>query len=117
MPLGEKIRSIRQQKEMTQEQVAERLGYKTPSYVSDVENNKFVPSEEKLKKLATALKMSWEEMEDLVLEAELEDLGINEPAFTMMFKDIPKMTPEEKQSLIRTYEAVLKARSRKPKED
>ena len=113
MALGDKLRAIRTQKGMKQEQIAEKLGYKTLSYVSDAENNKFVPAEEKLQKWAEALHITWEEMKGLVLEAELEELGIQDPAFTMMFKDIPRMTLEEKQSIIRAYEAVLKARERK----
>jgi hypothetical protein len=59
--------------------------------------------------------MTMEEMDDLFLEAELEELGINDPAFTMMFKDIPDMTAEEKQSIIRAYQAVLRARESKHK--
>jgi len=113
MPLGEKLRSIRQQKGMTQEQVAEKMGYKNLSYVSDAENNKFVPAEDKLKKWAEALGMTWEQMQDLVLEADLEERGITDPAFTMMFKEVPRMTLEEKQSIIRAFEAVLKARESK----
>lgn len=113
MALGNKMRALRMQKGLKQEQIAEKLGYLSTSYISDAENNKFIPAEEKLKKWAEALRISWEEMKDLVLEAELEELGIQDPAFTMMFKDIPRMTYEEKQSIIRAYEAVVKARDRK----
>jgi len=36
-------------KSLTQQELAERLGYKTNSYVSDVESRHFILSREKLK--------------------------------------------------------------------
>jgi transcriptional regulator with XRE-family HTH domain len=92
--------------------VTQALGYSSNSYVSDIEIGKFIPSPDKLEKLAGALGVTKEEMDDLVLEDRLEQLGLDDPAFTMMFKEVPRMTKEEKQSLIRAYEAVLKARGR-----
>lgn len=77
------------QKDISQLSLAHKLGYQNNSYVSDAELNKFIPNEEKLKLWAKALGMSWEEMQDLVFESKLEKLGINDPGFTMMFKDIP----------------------------
>ncbi len=35
---------------------------------------------------------------------------IDDPGFTMMFKEVPNMTTEEKASPIRSFEAVMKAR-------
>lgn len=113
MGLGDKLRAKRLQLEIGQAELARRLGYQNNSYVSDVENNKYPPNEEKLKAWARELRMSWEEMQDLMLEAELEELGINDPAFTMMFKDIPDMTYEEKQSILMAYQEVLRLRAKK----
>ena len=115
MAFGDKIRQIRKQKGLTQGQINDVLGYKTLSYISDVELNKFVPQPDKLGRLGEALGMSFEEMEDLVLEDKLERLGMDDPAFTIMFKEIPRMTKEEKQSLIRAYESVIRARQAKRK--
>jgi len=50
-----KIRQLRKQKGSTQQQLARKLGYKTNSYISDVESGHFVLSREKLKKIAKAL--------------------------------------------------------------
>lgn len=113
MAFGDKIKQLRLQKGLLQGEITKVLGYSTDSYISDVERNKFVPQPDKLEKLAKALDMSNEEMEALVLEDKLEKLGMDDPAFTMMFKEIPKMTKEEKQSLIRAYESVLRARQAK----
>jgi len=115
MGLGEKLKFERVKRGISQEEIAKRLGHKTNSYVSEVEGEKIWPAEEKLKIWAEVLGMSWEEMEDLILEAKLEELGISDPAFTVMFKEIPKMTPEEKKSILRAYEAVRKMREKKKK--
>lgn len=113
MSFGRKIRQLRLQQGLTQLDVAKALGYATQSYVSDVEIGKFVPASDKLPKFASALGVTDDEMDDLLLEVRLESLGLDDPAFTMMFKEIPHMTKEEKQSLIRAYEAVLRARGQK----
>ena len=115
MAFGDKIRQIRRQKGLSQRQVNEVLGYQTLSYISDVELNKFIPQPDKLDKLSEGLGITREEMDDLVLEERLEKLGMDDPAFTMMFKEVPRMTREEKQSLIRAYEAVIRARQVKRK--
>lgn len=113
MSFGKKIKQLRLQQGLTQVQVAKTLGYETSSYVSDVEMEKFIPTPDKLTKLAHALGVTNEEMDDLLLEERLESLGLDDPAFTMMFKEIPHMTKEEKQSVIRAYEAVIRARGQK----
>lgn len=43
------------EKTLTQQQLAERLGYKTNSYISDVKSGHFIPSRDKLKKIARDL--------------------------------------------------------------
>jgi transcriptional regulator with XRE-family HTH domain len=110
MAFGDKLKQLRLQRGLTQEEMTKALGYESRSYVSDVENGKFIPASDKLEKMAVALGMSKDDMDDLLLEDRLEGLGMDDPAFTMMFKEIPRMTKEEKQSLIRAYEAVMRAR-------
>jgi len=121
MALGDKLRQARLERGITQEQIAEKMGLVNNSYISQVENNIKHPSLEKVNEWADILGLSQEELEDLILEAKLEEIGIGDPAFSVMFKDIPKMTAEEKRSILRAYEAVRKAREQrgrtKPKED
>jgi len=50
MNFGQKLRQVRIEKGLTQQQVAERLGYKRNTYISDVEAGHFIPSTYKLKK-------------------------------------------------------------------
>ncbi len=113
MGFGDKLKAKRLRAELSQTQVANKIGLANNSYVSDAELNKFIPNEEKLKLWAAALGMPWSEMQDLLLESELEELGISDPAFTMMFKDIPDMTYEEKQSILMAYQEVLRVRAKK----
>lgn len=110
MAFGDKLKQIRLEKRLSQGQVAEKLGLPTNTYVSDAERGKFIPGPEKLAKWADALDMTQDEMDDLLLESKLQDLGLDDPGFTLMFKEVPNMTREEKQSLIRAYEKVIKAR-------
>lgn len=113
--LGEKLRAIRLEKGLTQMKVSKVLGNRNATYVSDAELGAFVPQPDKLAKWAKALGMSQEEMDSLLADAKLEDMGFTDPGFTIMFKEVPNMTAEEKESVIKAYEAVIKARSAKGK--
>ncbi len=113
MGFGNRIRQVRLQKGISQRTIAKKLGYTSQSYVSDVEHNKFIPQGKKLEIWAKTLGLTMGQIQDLILEAKIEKLGINDPGLTMMFKEVPKMTKEEKDSLIRAYEAILKARASK----
>ena len=110
MAFGQKIKQIRLEKGLSQEKVARDMGYPNNTYVSDVERGRFVPQPDKLEKLAKALGIAYEEIEDLLLESRLQELGLDDPGFTLMFKEVPNMTREEKGSLLQAYEAVIKAR-------
>ncbi|MDO8735712.1 MAG: helix-turn-helix transcriptional regulator [Thermoleophilia bacterium] len=107
---GKKMKQIRLEKGISQEDLAERLSVGSNSYISDAERGRFLPSDDKLKAWADIMGLTWEEVEDLKQDAELERLGLTDPGFTMMFKEVPNMNAEEKASLIRAYEAVMKAR-------
>lgn len=110
---GRRLRQKRLEKDISQEKLAAMIGLTNNSYISDAENGRFIPSDEKMELWANAIGITMEEVEDLKLEAEIERLGISDPSFTMMFKQVPTMNAEEKQNIIRAYEAVLKAREAK----
>ena len=80
------MRQLRIKRGLTQQQLAERLGYKTNSYISDVESGHFIPSREKLKKIARALDVPFKVLEDMLLESRLETLGIRELSFSAYSK-------------------------------
>lgn len=79
-----------------------------------MEKGAFIPSEEKLKKIAKALNTSFSKLKDLLLESRLKEMGINEPAFINIFKDYPRLTKNDKRAIINTY---LKIKKRNKKKD
>jgi transcriptional regulator with XRE-family HTH domain len=112
MIFGQKLRQLRIKKGLTQQQLAKKLGYVTNSYVSDVESGHFIPSRDKLKKIARALDVPFKEIEDMLLESRLETLGIKEPELLSLFKDIPSLPEKDKKAIINAY---LKVKERKQK--
>lgn len=54
--LGQRIKTIRKQQQLTQETLAEMIGIEIPS-LSNIETGKFAPSVETLEKLAAALQI------------------------------------------------------------
>jgi transcriptional regulator with XRE-family HTH domain len=115
MNFGQKLRRLRIEKGLTQQQLADRLGYKTNSYISDVESGHFIPSREKLKKIARALDVPFKVLEDMLLESKLEALEIKEPELLSLFKDIPSLPERDKRAIINAYLKVKERRMRKKK--
>jgi transcriptional regulator with XRE-family HTH domain len=113
MTYGQKLRKLRESKKMTQQQLAEKLGYVTNSYISDVEKGAFIPSKEKLGKIAKALNVEFKELDDLLLESKLEQLGMKEPELISLFRDIPKLPEKDKKAIINAY---LKIKEKKQKQ-
>ncbi len=113
--LGKRLRQIRAEKGLPQSAISDVLGYKTSSYVSDVEKGKFIPQPEKLYVWGKVMGMTKSQGDDLVVDVKMEDIGLSDPGFTIMFKEVPNMTAEEKESVIRAYKAVIKAREAKGK--
>jgi repressor LexA len=68
MNIGERVKQLRQQKGMTQEELASRLGYKSKSSVAHIENGRDIPRS-MVVKLADILNttpaylMGWEQQE------------------------------------------------------
>ena len=54
MAFGDNIKQLRLDKGLTQEQVANELGYPTNTYVSDVERGMFIHPPDKLRTVAQA---------------------------------------------------------------
>jgi len=115
MNFGRKLKRLRIEKGLTQQQLAERLGYKTNSYISDVESGHFIPSREKLKKIARALGVPFKVLDDMLLESRLESLGIKEPELISLFKDIPSLPEKDKRAIINAYLKVKERRMKKKK--
>ncbi|MDI6603334.1 MAG: helix-turn-helix domain-containing protein [Patescibacteria group bacterium] len=113
MIFGQKLRKLREKKGLTQQQLAEKLGFVSNSYVSEVESGKFIPSEEKLRKIAKALGAPFKELNDLLLESKLEQLGIKKPELISLFKDIPSLPEKDKKVIINAYLKIKERRQKK----
>jgi len=116
MNFGQKLRQLRIKKSLTQQQLAERFGYKTNSYVSDIESRHFIPSRDKLKKIARALGVPFKVLDDMLIESRLEGLGIKESELISLFKDIPSLPEKDKKAIINAY-LFIKKRGVKPEGD
>ena len=114
MNFGEKIRKIRKEKGLSQLDLAKKLGYVSNSYIADVEAGKFIPSKDKLKKMAKALQIPYSKIKDMLLESKIEGMGIKEKELQEMFREIPRLPEKEKKKIIETY-LLIKKKLRKRK--
>jgi len=113
MDFGQKLRRLREKKGLTQQQLAEKLGYVTNSYISDVESGRFIPSKDKLRKIAKALRVPFKELNNLLMESKLEELGIREPELLELFRDIPDLPEKDKKAIINAYLKIKAKRKKK----
>jgi hypothetical protein len=91
--------------------IANKTGY-TEAYLSQITNFARVP--EKYHVYETiffkGLGLEKQQIEELVMEAKITEAGIADPAITVMLKEIPHMTTDEKQSIIDAFELIQKRR-------
>jgi len=88
---------------MSQQELAKRLGYKTNSYVSDMERGKFIPSPGKLKAIARAFGIPYPKLKGLVFESRLEEIGIGDPAFLSLVRDYPCLNKGNRKAILDAY--------------
>ena len=49
MNFGHKLRKLREERGLSQQELAKKLGYKSNSYINDIERENFTPSDKKIK--------------------------------------------------------------------
>ena len=98
---------------MSQWELARRLGYRTNSYVSDMERGKFIPSPRKLKSVAKAFGIPYSKLKDLVFESRLKEIGIRDPAFLSLVRDYPRLNKENRKAIFDTYLKAMRQEIRK----
>jgi transcriptional regulator with XRE-family HTH domain len=113
MKFCEKFRKLREGRGITQEQIAKALGYKNNSYIARIERGDFLPSRENLRKIAKVLKVPFSELDSLLFEAKIRELGIKKPELLALFRDIPHLPEKEKRAIINAY---LKVKAKMKKE-
>jgi len=94
--IGDRIREIREELEITQERLAERAGL-SKGFLSDVENNKRNVSSENLLKIANVLGASV----DFLLRGETGEVSVSEPVV------IPPELSQAAEELELSYAATI----------
>jgi transcriptional regulator with XRE-family HTH domain len=95
--LGEKIKILRKEHDMTQTDLAKKLGIKQPS-LNAWEKNKKNPTIPMLKKLSEIFAISIDTL--LFDQKDVEILTIKDKALLTKFKEIDKLTENEKEIII-----------------
>ncbi|MBE3039027.1 MAG: helix-turn-helix transcriptional regulator [Chloroflexi bacterium] len=98
--LGQRIRELREQKDLSLREFAKQLGGLSAPFLSDIELNRRYPSEEVLAKMAKVLGTSIEDLKSYDTRPPVQDLkrlATENPAYGLAFRKIieKKVTPQE----------------------
>lgn len=99
MPLGERIRELREERDISLRELAKKLGCSAPFW-SDVELSRRYPSEAMLKDAARILKVSFEELKSYDTRPPLDEMKratAENPRYAFAFRRLidNKISPEE----------------------
>jgi transcriptional regulator with XRE-family HTH domain len=99
MPLGERIRELREERDMSLRELAKKLGC-SAAFLSDIELGRRYPSEKNLKDLAQLLSTSLTELKAHDTRAPIEEikrLTAADPRYAVAFRTMidRKPSPEE----------------------
>lgn len=106
-PIGERIARFRKQKGLTQAELAQRIGIQR-TLITDYEIGRLRLNADMIIRLAIALNISSDAILGL---AEHKHTQTPDLKLTRRFKDIQKLPPSQKRSLLNTIDAYLKANS------
>lgn len=107
MTVGDRIRNRRLSLEMTQDELAQKTGYKSRSSINKIESSRNLPLS-KVEKMAKALNcapsllMGWEDTEDVtddIVEEHIELISLYE-----------KLKPDEKEHILETIRLLVRGR-------
>lgn len=112
MSLGKRLKRLRLQRNLSHNDVAKFLGHRSTGYIAEVEAGEFAPTEKRLRKIAQALKMSWEEIQRVVLEARLEELGFKSEELILLLAEVRDWREEDLACLVAFLKALKVGRSR-----
>ena len=108
---GTRIKEIREAKGISQAELARRLGHVSNSYVRDIERSVFTPPKERLGTLARALGVPVAQLEEILLEARLRDLGMKDPDFVGMLKDYKQLSSKDREAILKTYWRIKRSKN------
>lgn len=112
--IGLKIKHIRAGLGVTVDSLSQQLGT-SRSHLTLIENGERRLPKRLVKKLARALRLSKEIVYDWYLEQELITFGIKDKKSHALIKEVLKMTPKEKESLLKVLggETIASVRARR----
>ncbi len=96
---GKCVKEIREEKGISQAEVARRLGHASNSYVRDIERGVFTPPAERLGPLARALGVHVIRLQEASLETRLRDLDVKVVA---MLKDYKHLSLKDREAILKT---------------
>jgi len=105
MKIQDKIRINRKKKGLSQKQLAEIVGINT-SHLSRLENGRYQPSIEVLKKLAAALHVSADYLLSSTDE-EAEEIKIQDQSFADKIRLLDSLDGKEKETVVNVIDAML----------
>ncbi len=104
---GKFIREVREEKDISQAELARRLGHASNSYVRDIERGVFTPQPENLGSLARVLGVPLIRLEEASLETRLRDLDVKVVA---LLKDYRHITLKDTEAIVNTYKRIRRSK-------
>ena len=100
MTLGDQLRKLRDESDLSLRELAKQLGGVTAAHLSDIEFSRRYPSDELLKKLAVFFKKDEAELRALDTRPPVEEikrLALSDPAFGLALRKLvdKEITPED----------------------
>ena len=104
---GKCVKEIREEKDISQAELARRLGHASNSYVRDIERGVFTPPPERLSPLARALRVPVLRLKEASLETRLRDLDVKVVA---MLKDYKHLSLKDREAILKTYRRIRRSK-------
>lgn len=106
--LGKKIKALRQEKDLSLRKLAARVKI-TPPFLSDIENDKRMPSPDTLKSLAEQLSVSVTELEkyDGRITEEVKEWLNEKPLMGTLMRKMAQMSPAKRDELVSKIQQVV----------
>ena len=102
-----RIKEIREEKGISQAELARRLGHASNSYVRDIERGVFTPQTGRLGPLARALGVPVIRLQEASLETRLRNLDVKVVA---MLKDYKHLSMKDREAILKTYHRIRRSK-------
>jgi len=104
MPIGERMKLLRKERQWSQGDLAERIGADARQ-ISRYENGRILPSVEVLARIADAFDVSADYL--MFPDAPRRPLRVSDPGLAQRLADLTELAPDDRQSLLHVLDAFL----------